>query len=146
MKLNVIFVFRTINSIKLQGIHFYIIDIYVSGNEGVKEKKWLSPRFSFDAIWTQIRVRDYFLTQREILFLWEIRSHRTITIRVFFEEITDFHQPEKFPGFSQNRETLDLGSPKIITDFPKNPIRGFSKTRKSASGTPKCALSHFLQL
>ena len=36
MKLNVIFVFRTINSIKLQGIHFYIIDIYVSGNEEVK--------------------------------------------------------------------------------------------------------------
>ena len=35
MKLNVIFVFRTINSIKLQGIHFYIIDINVSGNQGV---------------------------------------------------------------------------------------------------------------
>ena len=38
MKLNVIFVFRTINSIKLQGIHFYIIDIYVSGNEGVNRQ------------------------------------------------------------------------------------------------------------
>ena len=36
MKLNVIFVFRTINSTKLQGIHFYVIDIYVSGNEGAK--------------------------------------------------------------------------------------------------------------
>ena len=38
MKLNVILVFRAINSIKLQGIHFYIndIDIYVSGNEVVK--------------------------------------------------------------------------------------------------------------
>ena len=35
MKLNVILVFRAINSIKLQGIHFYIIDISVSGNEGV---------------------------------------------------------------------------------------------------------------
>ena len=35
MKLNVILVVRTINSIKLRGIHFYIIDIYVSGNEGV---------------------------------------------------------------------------------------------------------------
>ena len=27
--------FRTINSIKLQGIHFYIIDINVSRNQGV---------------------------------------------------------------------------------------------------------------
>ena len=36
MKLIVIFVFRTINSIKLQAIHLYIIDIYVSVNEGVK--------------------------------------------------------------------------------------------------------------
>ena len=35
MKLNEIFVSRTINSIKLQGIHFCIIDIYVSGNQGV---------------------------------------------------------------------------------------------------------------
>ena len=41
MKLNVILVFRTINSIELQGIHFYIIDIYVSGNEGVKSQKAL---------------------------------------------------------------------------------------------------------
>ena len=39
MKLNVIFVLRIINSIKLQGIHFYIIDIYVSGNQGVKTLK-----------------------------------------------------------------------------------------------------------
>ena len=37
MKLNVISVFRTINFIKLQGIHFYIIvDINDSGNRGVK--------------------------------------------------------------------------------------------------------------
>ena len=28
--------FRTINSCKLQGIHFYVIDINVSGNQGVK--------------------------------------------------------------------------------------------------------------
>ena len=34
-----VFVFRTINSIKLQGIHFYIIDINVSGNQGVKHRK-----------------------------------------------------------------------------------------------------------
>ena len=36
MKLNVILVLRTINFIKLQGIHFYMIDINVSGNQGVK--------------------------------------------------------------------------------------------------------------
>ena len=35
MKLNVIFVFRTISSIKLQKIHFNIIDFNVSGNQGV---------------------------------------------------------------------------------------------------------------
>ena len=33
--LNVIFVLRTINSFKLQGVHFYIIDIYYSGIQGV---------------------------------------------------------------------------------------------------------------
>ena len=35
MKLNVIFLFRTINYIKLQGVHFYIIDNNVSGKQGV---------------------------------------------------------------------------------------------------------------
>ena len=33
MKLNVIIVFRNINSFKLQGIHFYIIDIHFSENQ-----------------------------------------------------------------------------------------------------------------
>ena len=33
--LTVIFVFGTVNSIKLQGIHFYIIFLSVSGNQGV---------------------------------------------------------------------------------------------------------------
>ena len=36
MKLNVIFLLRTINSTKLQGIHFCILDINVSGNQGAK--------------------------------------------------------------------------------------------------------------
>ena len=35
IKLNVLFVFRTIIFIKLQGIHFYIIFLSVSGNQGV---------------------------------------------------------------------------------------------------------------
>ena len=35
MKLNVIFVFRTINSTKREGVHFYITDINFSGNQGV---------------------------------------------------------------------------------------------------------------
>ena len=40
MKLNVILEFRTINYIKLQGIYFYIIDINVSGNQGVNMRFW----------------------------------------------------------------------------------------------------------
>ena len=73
MKLNVTFVFRTINSIKLQRIHFYIIDIYVGGNEGVKnawqqkslrifKKKWNNPAIRPDAT----ENRDEFENSREI--------------------------------------------------------------------------------
>ena len=36
-KFNAIFVFRTINSIKLQEVHFYISDFNFSGNQGVKQ-------------------------------------------------------------------------------------------------------------
>ena len=36
MKLNVIFAFKTINSIKLRGVNFYIIDFNFSENQGVK--------------------------------------------------------------------------------------------------------------
>ena len=38
LKLNVIFVLRTINSNKVQGVHFYIIDFDFSGNQGVKRE------------------------------------------------------------------------------------------------------------
>ena len=38
-KLNVIFVFRTINSSKLQSFYFYAIDFKFSGNQGVKPAK-----------------------------------------------------------------------------------------------------------
>ena len=41
MKLNVIFAFRTINSVKLQGVHFYIIDINF---RGTKRLKYISPK------------------------------------------------------------------------------------------------------
>ena len=47
MKLNVIFVLRTITTTKLQGSHFYIIDINVSGNQGVKRAflSWIGRAF-----------------------------------------------------------------------------------------------------
>ena len=49
--------FRTITSIKLQGIHIYIIDINVSGNQGVKVR-WRGLnleiwKFYFKILWTK---------------------------------------------------------------------------------------------
>ena len=76
MKLNAIFVFKTINSIKIQRFHFYIIYINVSGNRGVKRSKWgwplfvqeLDCRVNHCEFWPLIlRLRRYFLRDDSLI-------------------------------------------------------------------------------
>ena len=82
MKLNVILVFRAINSIKLQGIHSYIIDIYVSGNEGVKMRRLTRSlttevsnlwKISYKIYWQSLAI------QLHLKFEVEIKTERKIS-------------------------------------------------------------------
>ena len=58
MKLNVIFVFGTINSIKLQKVHFYIMDLNFSGNQGVKIGELFKKVKIFSALFRQENVPE----------------------------------------------------------------------------------------